>query len=648
MQQKNVLDRLSEAEMFEQGKEYLEKLLDIKIEPDARCSSTAFLMVYKVADPYPSKGMKYPTGFKVLRQLSPSEFIQLNKDWRTALKSLEGENSLEIAEFWLPALAAVPGRSQLEQYVMTLLQLDARYSRSHAALSGFSTGITFDPQWCMSNREVPQAFVPDLSWFPEQVRSLSPQDIVTLFPEAELSMLMLFMGRVLCGRDNSTPLGYGKRLEHKFRKMLLVFGADSGTGKSTLFEWMNQTLQMLGYEVVPFKDIGARFGQADTYMSNLAFRDDSTRDSVQKLLHSSELKSLITGSQLVTEAKNKAAISVNPTAALMLITNEMTYHNLFKVDSGVLNRLSILYTKTLAELANITEAPSIVKPGYPYVQDLDDYRSFAYLGKLGKAMGCSVHTLLMYFLRLSADYFIEQHEQGTLEEEIAHITSHLVFPVNNSNTSNLVSSMVLANLLRTSENAPKAKRLLPLSNKKTLLWIAQNFAWLKGNPEAHYVRELIKQDWTNRNRPLAHPWTALRNVSVSSLIDFLDKIVSVIDIRGVSLNQAIKESFQLLQSNDGISLSVGPSFFKSAWQETVEGPKGQQLLGLRDYIMSQLGQAPIVHEQTLKAMLNPEQVGPQLEYSLGVGYSASAAAEQFAFQLGQARTKGVTVIYEAT
>lgn len=632
----------SEAECYEQGKKWIEESLNVYIEPDARCSSTCFLMVYKRTEPIERKGLRYPDGFQYLRVLSPSEYKDLNKLWRPTLLSMVDDTpEKEIANFWLPMLSSAPGKSALEGFISSLLQLEARHSRSFEAIEGYDTGISFHP----TSTSKPKAFVPQLDWFDSNIQDLKANDIVTLFPSAELKLLQLFIGRVVCGRDNSKPLDFGgELLTHKFRKMLLVFGADSGTGKSTFFELLNQSLQLLGYEVLPFKDIGARFGQAETYLSNMAFKDDSTSDSIKKLLESNELKSLVTGSQMVTESKNKSAISVAPQTALLLITNQLSYHNLFSVDSGILDRLAILYTHNLAELRGIKDQETSLKPGYPYVKDLPDYRSFFYLEALAEALGCSKHTLLMYFIRLSCDYFIKTYHQGRLEAEIAELTSQLVFPVSNSNTSNMVSALVLATILRGDPDKSIKDRLIPLSNKKTLLYLAYQLAWLKASPQAHYARKLIKQDWITRKRPLSHPWSALRNISVSSLEDFLDKISTTRDIKGVSLNQSIKESFQCLQSNDGISLSVGPSYFKSSFVEHQSPSKYKELGNLANTIQQAMIKDPVL-SLCVDEMLNPN-TKLDLDFSLEVGYDARRLVDIYDAQLEEARTKDKPVIFD--
>lgn len=636
------LANLSEAECFERGKKWIEESLNVFIEPDARCSSTCFLMVYKRTEPIERKGLKYPDSFRYLRVLSPFEYKELNKLWRSTLLSMVDDTpEKEIANFWLPMLSSAPGKSAIENFVSSLLQLEARHSRSFEAIEGYETGISFNP----TGESKPKAFVPQSNWFSEQVQKLKAEDIVTLFPKAELKLLQLFIGRVVCGRDNSRPLDFGDELlAHKFRKMLLVFGSNSGTGKSTFFELLNQSLQLVGYEVLPFKDIGARFGQAETYLSNLAYRDDSTAKSVEDLLKSAELKSLITGSQMQTESKNKAAISVAPQTALLLITNQLSYHSLYAIDSGVLDRLAILYTRNLAELRGIRDLPTEAKPGYPFVKDLPDYRSFFYLDALSEALECHKHTLMLYLIRLSCDYFLKVYHAGRLEAEIAELTAQLVFPVSNSGSENLVSTMVLANLLRTDPSKPIEDRLKKLSNKKTFLYYAYQLAWLKASPQAHYSRKLIKQDWINKKKPLSHPWNALRNIAISSLEDFLDQIAKTRDIRGVSLSQNIKESFQSLQSNDGISLAVGPSYFKASFQEYQNPSKYREIAKLATGVQQAMVKDTI-HSLSVDEMLSPE-TPLDLDFASEVGYDQLRLVKIFDAQLEEAKAKGEPVVYD--
>ena len=233
-------------------------------------------------------------------------------------------------------------------------------------------------------------FIPPSEWFPESVKSLSPLDLLSIFPKNEAESLMLSLGRVCVGKRGTTITEMADTLQHTYRTMSLIVGIHPGLGKSWLFnDALIPTLKMFGYQVASFNLAMSEFSFAEPALADLVFVDDLTKDSQSKILHSAIVKSLVSNSPFAVNRKYKPVETVEPRCALIACSNHFDYGDFIKCDSGMVNRLHNL--STLTRMQCLSDG---------------DKRSMTVWLDLSEKLGVSVEVLALWLLRKSVDKFL--------------------------------------------------------------------------------------------------------------------------------------------------------------------------------------------------------------------------------------------------
>ena len=620
-QEESFLTQLAapdEATLFAQGLSELEPMLNVKFLVDVTASSSCLLRILVTTRPFNLPGLTFPPGFKYYRSPDTEEYIKLVMQWRKALARLD----LKIAEFWFPVLSSgSKGVTRpIENYISQLAQISSMYESQHQGIQGYKQGIAISPGR-LRDGVIPRAFVPEASWFSEKVRALKPSDIVTLMPEAELNLFMLFIGRVLAGRDNSVPVcGSVARLLHKFRKMVILYGKDPGTGKTTFCNVLNETLRMLGYVVATFNSIDGHFNMGDIYQSDLAFKDDTVQADIKSALHSSSFKSLVTGALMRVQNKGKDAYNVVSNCGVLMIANELNQAQLFGADTGVIDRLGILYTYSKAELNKLAQS----QQGYAEGEASPDLRPFAHFKWLEAKTGADIHAIMAWFFRQSLDFFLASVRNETLEQDIASVTSHLEFPICYNAMPNVVSAMHIAMLLRV-DSSMAEQALPPLTNKATLQYAMTCFSFLLGDNSAHIARCMIKDDWLAKGRPMNHPWMGVRSISPASLVQAILEASNLCQNKLATVDQAIKRSFSLLCTVQNISIGSGQSYVKLAWDDCISTSYRDELIALASSIHAAYSAQPVL-AQAHKRMLGNSMA--DLSHTEEVGYDPAKHADK--------------------
>ena len=190
--------------------------------------------------PLPLRGITYPTWFKTLRLIDSPE------DEALLVSSLvrSPTSYSELLEFWRPLTLPVSGQksSKLLGYVERLQRIDENKRKQNEALP-FELGIQISnfSESVAKAGGTPRAYIPPRDWFAPEVQQLTFADVFTLWPEAELRMLQLILGRGCTGRANSQLIGEAGVLEHTFRSVGIIVGEDAGLGKSTIFNMLSGT-----------------------------------------------------------------------------------------------------------------------------------------------------------------------------------------------------------------------------------------------------------------------------------------------------------------------------------------------------------------------------------------------------------------------
>lgn len=602
------LEKPSEAELYEEGKAYLEQMLNCIILPDSSHSSTCSLSLLILANWKPEPGITLPEGFCYAELINSSKYKQINASWRSIIKSMADQLTIAHAMFWFPLIGKQPKTvsTELELFVKKLLSADELWAKQYQSLAGYKQGIAISPAKAMANQLAPRAFLPELCWFGKEYDGLKPSDIITIMPPDELELFCLFLGRTCAGRSHSIPVGEQDPLSHKFRKLVMIYGKDPQTGKSTLLEYLTQALQSCGYGVANFRSISDRFGMGSIYTSDMAVRDDSTQASAAKLLASDSMKMLVTGTQMQVENKGQNAYTVVPTCSVLFITNELDQNVLFSQDSGVIDRLAILYTYSHAELKRLGEK-----------SDSPNLVTYFHLSWLAKQKGLTIRGLMLWLLRHCLDKFMSHLYAGTLESYTQHLTSRLRFPTSHHSLPNVVSAIVLSHLIR-------GGALLPLSNKKTFALMCNSFAFVAADLNAHHARNLIKADWESKGRPVLHPWRGFSLVSKPSIRHMLTEANTGVTTLAVDIEALLKQTFTKLKTEQGICIGSSKLHITKAWQECVNTLLAGTLKQLANYVISE-HKANAKLASSLSAIQNIG-LAPQLDYIEDIGFNPLSTA----------------------
>lgn len=556
-------------DLYEWGRDFIYDNYGYIVEPDASKTYNAYLGVYTVDSP--PKGIVCPENIKLKYPVFNGQRTKWNRMINKIFADLgQEEYGEKLQKFWAPFFFQDNPDTALPKFIATEENSNAQAITSLKDDRPYSQGICINPVPDLD--EIPRAIVPQLSWFPQEIQDLTPEDICTLFPEAELKLFMLVMGRAMIGRSGS-KLVNGPIVNHMFRKMAIIYGEDGGTGKSYFKNLLISTMAKYGYNIAQPLDLNSRFNQYNNYTSDLSVTDDLTQESMGKFINGQAFKSLITGtSTLGTEAKGKDRIDVIPTCALMAITNTFDQNSIYTLDTGAISRLSVLYTHTHDEFASMEE--ELGHSAKPYDQ----------ISRLMEQYHCNEHMLMGRFMRHCVDFFWEKYEEN-LETYTTKVSANLRFPYVTEVVPNMMEAARLAHLLK--DKRSPSERTNKFFNVKGFQQVMFDYFWLVGSDSlpANQARNLIKQDWIDNGKPSKHPWKGIKLINKYSLI-------AAFDFLGTTGNMTIgdlqKIVFDQLKDTDGTKIGSAPKYLNTGYSASCIGLKGKRLVRLSNKIREQL------------------------------------------------------------
>lgn len=191
--------------------------------------------------------------------------------------------------------------------------------------------------------------IPDVAWFP-QLSDLDPYDLLTLFPKAEATALLLMLGRAMVGVGGTvTQEGI---VNHKMRSAAIIVGVEAGLGKSTLLNGIIAASKQLGYSTEPIATAGSRFGWGKIAASDIGYKDDLNRETQSAILKSETLKTIITGGAFSSERKGIDSETTKSNTTVICCSNDYNVYDFYKMDEGSISRFNFLYTYNKLELAS--------------------------------------------------------------------------------------------------------------------------------------------------------------------------------------------------------------------------------------------------------------------------------------------------------
>ena len=541
-------------ELYTDGKALIEKAADVKLLPDIGCKTTGFHRIFKLAKPQQEAGITYHPDFWHYRPITIEEYAHMQRAWQQKIASI-GE---ALSEFWMPLFMpkSANSSSPLQMYTLQLLELQSLHDNQYSG-AAHDVGISFSPMDCVNTSKWPRAFIPEHNWFSDSLNEsgLEPSDFLTLFPKAEQDLLALCFGRAVVGRTGHIPIGRTRQIEHTFRTMPVLFGAEPGQGKSTLGNYIINALKSVGYAVANFKSMNSRFNLGSVINSHIAFRDDCTSESLEANLRADDLKQAITNAQIRVEDKGTNAIELWSHAFFFTNVNKWDANIVYRLDSGIMARVAMLSTKFNTQLES--EFKDQLSP-YPYIR----------IPALAEKYGCSINALMLYFLRMCADRFlelIESENKRALELEVKHLTSKLVCQFNDDILPCITNCMQLSYMLRCEK--PESVFIPELTND-SIGQTLNSLLFIAVDKSAHDVRTLIKLDWEAHSRPENHAWKAISRLKAAS-IDLAKKNFDTdSNLYKQDIQKLIKLVFSSFCLKDGFSVSSGVVYVTSAWQES--------------------------------------------------------------------------------
>jgi len=286
-------------------------------------------------------------------------------------------------------------------------------------------------------------FVPTVDMFPESVRTIPASDLLTLFEEPEMNQLMLILGRACIGASGAGCIEGD--IEHTFRSYGIIVGTEAGLGKSTLIGYILRAFDILGYSSEQINSDFNRFGWASIAQADMSTIDDLTPQVQKKMLSDNRIKSVVSNGMLKTENKGIDATNVKSITVLLGCSNSTNYADYIDMDSGMLSRLNLLYSRTAAEL----------RAAYP---DEDEFMgTLQQWERLAAKHEVDTTVLAMWLLRMCADKFLDaagyemvngrmvkNKELDTLEQQINANRARFRIDVNLNHVEELVDGCVEA------------------------------------------------------------------------------------------------------------------------------------------------------------------------------------------------------------
>ena len=509
--------------------------------------------VYVEKQPVPVKGINYPKSFRVKLPLSEPADIDL-------LQSLVmDEGDEETRKFWMPLVEAdVTRRKPIFGHVVRLHQMAIESRKVNAGIP-FDLGISYD---CEVGNKTPIAWVPKAEWFDPQIREVEIKDVFTIFPQIELEMLKLIIGRLVVGRTNNLPVGHDRPLLHTARMAACIIGLDPGTGKSTLFNYLANAISRCGYRHSTFRNLGDRFNLGSVIKSALAYKDDLTSDSFRQFLRSEASKIIITNGEMRVEAKGIDAVDEFAHCVVILNSNSYDPRSVFDVDPGTADRVKLISTYSEAEIRALE--PYGASEGSPNI------KPFSHLPWLAEKLDCDVDALLLWICRQGADEFLRviadtsDPTVNPLEARVRFLTNQLRYSMAKETTKQVFSLMVFAHTMRGgncfSGELPQFRHVKWYEVMTDTMDFCHAVDF--GEP-----RDVIMQLWLDRGLPTVHWGPGLKILDYESLSAAKIKWAeSSIPELGNSISTLCRNVFEAVHLKNGFRLPGDLPWLIQEWE----------------------------------------------------------------------------------
>jgi hypothetical protein len=516
--------------------------------------------ILRPAPPTQIPGINYPASFQPLQDVSTLE------DFQRIERAFESAET-EVRDFWMPMFRPKGGETDLSNFADRLLSMK-RIQQNINIHETLNYGHTFDPDGAVCGFGFvrnPRVWVPAREWFDEKLHSVTLADVFTIFPEAEVEMLKLILGRVGVGRSNHLPPNFPKPIDHTARMAAVVVGKDAGLGKSTVFNGLTAALSKCGFNTHTFKSTEDRFGLKAAALANIAYKDDTAMKSLKQFLAAEETKILITNGLFQTEEKFQNAEQIWPQCVLIVNSNDWDATFAYELDPGIIDRIKILSTYREYEvLKNRKTLAGTASDGTP------DLRPRAHIPFLADKLGVSADALYLWCLRLATDRFwdvINDTADPTinrLQLEVRYWTTRQRIRFKADTSQALVNAMSIAAAVRSNNE----EYFMPELTPDVLARHLRDLQFLGLDKSGKQLMYKMKQNWEEQGRPGTHYYQGFREIRWESVQLAIDTFINSQHYGGKTPSELIKEIMSKLVMRDGFKVSTGISYVIGDWQNT--------------------------------------------------------------------------------
>ena len=535
-----------------------------------------FHRIYLSKPPVQEKGITYPEDFRWWREISREELPEVESKYfeitKTTSDSPYPETLHPIFNIDLPPKP----KERLKILIRRILKLESRVEMTRGICIIPDPDDVFYEEY-ITSYELPKAFLPSKEMFSKSLQELKIEDILTILGPWEQKIYALTIGRALVGRDSTVHERTRREISHTWRTAPIITGMP-GIGKSTITKKLIDAIKTTGYKVAEFSSLNKQFGIADIITADLAYADDMNDDTFKKYIDSPVIKSAITGAPLRTEKKFLDEVTTVPNAAFISNINDFNINATYGTDDGVLDRLKILNCRVPTEFDEVKTVLTGISKDSPNLHPVP------HIKWLCKKLDCSQNALMLRFARLCVDLFLEEHDKDTLDKTINQATTKLDIQLHKHYDKVIAMVFQLSYILRRPSNFNE-----PLPDLKPALLEkcinAVNF--LINDERSHWVREGIKQDWINNERPSYHPWTGVKlldQLSVDTAAESVNSVASTYIEK--DLDKAIKTIFGCLRLNQGYNVPANTAAIIRCWNTS--NRQFNSLLALADKVRKSL------------------------------------------------------------
>jgi hypothetical protein len=319
-----------------------------------------------------------------------------------------------------------------------------------------------------------------------------------------------------------------------------------------------RAMQYCGYDVVSMGDFGSRFNQGAVISSHLAYNDDLTMESLEKMLKAHSFKSVVTGGTEKVENKGTDAIEVVSNTVIIANCNEIRSEISYSLDSGAISRLALISTYRVFEQEEMSE------------QAGRDLHPVANIRHLCNTLDVDELTLFMKIMRDCTDFFLDKVNSGTdVHFYSEQLLPYLRIQIHKNALECFIRFCFLAYAIRDQKGTGNHLPEMTLGSLGTIL---ESTRFLMVDMKANNLRKNMKEHWEQTKRDQAHPYWAQRKMLITSVDKAYETFNTFKADKDLSL--ATENVFTALTLRDGFSMSKKTSHIVRTW-EMVRGEKNK-------------------------------------------------------------------------